>query len=104
LALTSVDRMLLLNNSCDRALKWYPLIDRCRRPQALGRNGIARCALGAEAQKVVQRDVCCEIGRVHDFQNYLCRPSLMAQAWAFVRANTVGAITDQQLVMDGTVD
>jgi hypothetical protein len=104
LALTQVDRILLLNNSCDRAMKWYPLIDRCRRPQALGRNGIATCALGMEAQKVVQRDVCCQVGRVHGFQNYLGAPSLMAQAWEFVRAEVPVGVKDEHLVMDRTVE
>ncbi|OHB75982.1 MAG: hypothetical protein A2W31_01300 [Planctomycetes bacterium RBG_16_64_10] len=87
-ALSQVDRMLLLNNSSDPALKWYHMIDRCRRPSALGRWGIAWPGmLGADAQKVDQCDVCCLLGREHSFQSYLNCPDLMRQTWSYLSSD-----------------
>jgi hypothetical protein len=81
-ALSQVDRMLLLNNSCDRAMKWYPLLDRSRRRDALGRCGVASLAsLGTDRFKIEQCDACCQLGRQHDMDRYLQQPGLMARAW-----------------------
>jgi hypothetical protein len=89
-ALSQVDRMLLLNNPCDRALKWYPWIDRCRKPQALGRFGVAsHSALGDDRRKIAQRDAGHLLGKVHDFNRYLACPTLMAQAWSYVSGEAV---------------
>lgn len=87
-ALSQVDRVLLLNNACDPAMRWYHLIDRCRRPQALGLHGLAcPSRLGAERRKVCQRNVCREVGRRHDFFSYVCRPSLMQHVWRYLACN-----------------
>jgi hypothetical protein len=82
LALSQVERMLLLNNSCDPAMRWYHMIDRCRRPTALGRWGIpSSWLLGADAPRIDQWDVGSQIGQVHSFQSYLGCPHLMRQTW-----------------------
>ena len=82
LAPSQVERMLLLNNSCDRAMKWYHMINRCRHPTALGRWGIpSSWLLGADARKIDQCDVCSQLGQIHSFQSYLGCPDLMRQTW-----------------------
>lgn len=90
-ALSQVDRMLLLNNDCDRAMRWYRLTDRCRRPEALGFRGLAGFGrLGAARAKIQQRDVCCEVGRQHDFLHYVHHAGLMRQTWSCLAVPDAG--------------
>jgi hypothetical protein len=74
-AIAFVDRMLLLNNSCDKALKMYPHMDRCDRSAALGYVGI--CG-SYDSSKVEQLDVCCAIGPEHEWSRYFYNGSLVA--------------------------
>jgi hypothetical protein len=103
LALSQVDHMLLMNNSCDRAMKWYPLIDRCRRPTALGRWGMpSLCMLGPDARKIDQCDVCHRLGHVHDFHGFLFCSNLMQQTWEYISfepllAGNVHDMTDRSV-------
>ncbi len=84
-AMSQVDRVLLLNNACDPAMRWYHLIDRCGRPQALGLHGLdCPSRLGADRAKVCQRNVCRDVGRQHDFFSYICCASLMRQVWHYL--------------------
>src|SRR5262249_21708807 len=55
-ALPTVDRMLALNNYCDRALKHYAAIDPCSQPQSLGYTG-AVGPLGENAYKLKQMNM-----------------------------------------------
>ena len=74
-----IDRLLLLNNRQDPALKRYGIIDPQRRPEALGYRGIAcpqRLAGCAD-----QRDVSRLVGRTHDLEPYLANCGLMRAAW-----------------------
>jgi hypothetical protein len=74
-ALSQLDSLLLLNNSCDRALRRYHWLDRCRRPSALGYVGLPCAAeLGEDAAKVEQEDVRSIIGCRHDSFRYYCQP------------------------------
>jgi len=83
-ALSQVDRMLVMINPTDRAMRWYRLIDRYRRPEALGRYGVASlCSLGAQRKKLEQRNVACRLGPVHDIAGYLSSPVLMRQTFQF---------------------
>jgi hypothetical protein len=79
-ALAQVDRILLVNNSCDAVLKRYHrLYHRHACQQALGYAGLYTSWLSAEqAAKVEQVDACCRIGREHTFAGYLCDAWLMA--------------------------
>lgn len=80
--LSQVESMLLLNNHCDAAMRHYGALARCGSSSALGYRGVASLsALGAEAKKIQQLDVCCDIGHSHDFMLYLFNPSLMSLAW-----------------------
>lgn len=103
LALSQVDGMLLMNNSCDQGMKWYPVIDRCRRPTALGRWGMpSLCMLGPDARKIDQCDVCHQLGRVHDFRRFLGCSNLMRQTWEYISfeallAGNVHGMTDRSV-------
>lgn len=75
-ALSQVDRMLLVNNSCDALLKRYHLVRACQ--EALGYTGLHR--LDSDARnKIQQIDACCEIGKRHQFAGYLCSAGLMSR-------------------------
>ncbi|MFV2070722.1 MAG: hypothetical protein ACC645_27445 [Pirellulales bacterium] len=83
-ALSQVDRMLVMINSADRSMRWYRLIDRCRRSEALGRWGVASLsALGPQRKKIEQRNVASQLGPVHDISGYLSSPRLMRQTLRF---------------------
>jgi hypothetical protein len=77
-ALPAVNRMLALNNGCDRALKHYPAVDPCSRPQALGYTG-AVGPLGENASKLRQVDLCCPVGKEHYWGAYFYNPSIVAR-------------------------
>jgi hypothetical protein len=74
-AIPFVDRMLLLNNSCDRVLKMYPHLERCDHSDALGYVGI--CG-PYDSSKVEQIDVCCAIGPEHEWSRYFYNDRLVA--------------------------
>ena len=87
-ALEQVEHATLLNNSCDRALKRYRLVDRCSNPLALGSVGLAGGYCLAENQhKVVQQDVCCLIGQVHSACNYIQSSGIMLRTWEGLQQN-----------------
>ena len=68
LALTQVDRLLLLNNPCDNVLKRYRFLAPYR-PQALGYTGLARSrALEPHWHKIKQVRICV---RRHDWTSYV---------------------------------
>lgn len=79
-ALTQIDRLLLLNNSADRALRRYHfLFPRVRpRPQALGYTGFAGLSLlGPMRSRIEQYDAACIVGDEHSLAHYLQSPRLM---------------------------
>ena len=72
-ALSVIDQMLMLNNGCDQALKLYPHLDKCCPADALGYVG-----LGGNHPNVAQFDVCCMVGKKHDWRLYFCNECLVA--------------------------
>lgn len=72
MTIPTVQRMLLLNNTCDSSLRHYPLIDRCTRPDALGYVGLA-----TSDPKIEQCDVCNTVGPEHDWSHYFCSDCLV---------------------------
>jgi len=76
-ALEIVDSMLLINNSCDQALKRYRFVDPCTRAEALGYTGTA--GWSPNYHKVRQLDACCDLGKAHDWEMYLRSPRYAAQ-------------------------
>jgi hypothetical protein len=79
----AVDRMLSLNNTCDRALKRYGVIDPCNRPEALGYTG-AIGPLGENRRKLREIDMCCAVGKAHDWERYFYNPSIVARMRPYV--------------------
>ncbi len=82
-ALVVVDRMLALNNGCDRALKRYGVVDPCNHPQALGYTG-ATGPLGENGRKLTEVDLCCAVGKQHYWGNYMYSPSIVARMRPYV--------------------
>ncbi|HTQ40812.1 MAG TPA: hypothetical protein VMJ32_17455 [Pirellulales bacterium] len=82
-ALVAVDRMLSLNNYCDRALKHYAAIDPCTKPVALGYTG-AVGYLGENGSKLRQFNMCCAVGKQHYWGNYFYNPGIVAMIRPYV--------------------
>lgn len=83
-ALSAVDRMLAMNNHCDRALKRYPKLF-CT--SALGYTG-AYGPLGDDGSKLFQGDNCCLIGKSHDWESYFYTPNLVWQMRPYLGLST----------------
>jgi hypothetical protein len=78
-ALQVVEQLLVLYNSRDSVLHWYPLLYGLRGPTALGHTGVAGY-LAENRGKVSQIDAAAWIGNQHDWQPYLDSPALMGRA------------------------
>jgi hypothetical protein len=80
LALGQVERMLVRVDPVDRALHFYPRLYGRGGPDALGSCG-PDCPeqLGPQAMKIELVDVQCEVGKVHDWNNYASAQSLMSR-------------------------
>ena len=88
-ALSQLDQLLLINNSCDQVLRRYARLYGQRKncgPQALGYTGFA--GLGSlsaiDRAKVRQVDACCHVGKQHDWARYAGSPSLNASMAPYV--------------------
>ena len=83
LALSQVNRMLLLNNCRDPAMRFYHLAFRGRRgcPQALGLRG-PTCTPRHERSKIQMQDLS-RYGSRHSPFLYLCAPSVPGQIWEY---------------------
>jgi hypothetical protein len=85
-ALSQLELLLLVNNSCDRVLRRFPKIA-CDRhgAEALGLVGLATGKLAVEDQeKVEQIDACCYLGPRHDFDRYVASGAIMDAVAAVV--------------------
>jgi hypothetical protein len=90
LALTQVSRMMLINNCEDPAMKYYDFIEPgFGGPQALGLCG-PTCISAENARKVMNRDVSCSVGNVHDLMRYMCAAGNAGLFWEYTAgaANT----------------
>lgn len=75
LAMSQMERLLLLNNHCDMILQHYPKL--CG-TDALGYTGLANpMALGEDLDRVEQVNVCCMIGKQHRWKNYVYSDTVM---------------------------
>lgn len=81
-ALSVTERMLVLYNPCDPALRWYRFVYRCERPDPLGRYGIGDDWLGEASARVDQWNVSPVIGKTHDEDAYL------TSSWIFGQIGT----------------
>jgi hypothetical protein len=83
LAMTQVNRMFLLNNCADLAMRYYWLsTSDGSRPQALGLCG-PTCISAEYAAKIRKRDVSRYAGTEHDLFRYLCAPGATRQVWDY---------------------
>lgn len=83
LAMTQVNELLLLNNSQDRAMRYYHFLTPGRGgPQALGLRGPTRIS-SESAVKIQKRDVGRYVGSQHDLNRYLCAPGVLRQIWDY---------------------
>ncbi len=81
-ALNQIEQILLVNNSCDRVLRSFGLVECHYDPVALGYAGVASWGrLGEYRQRVKQRDWGGQIGRKHGLDGYILRPAIMQAAW-----------------------
>jgi hypothetical protein len=78
-ALDVLERLLVLYNSRDSVLHWYPLLYGLHGPTALGYTGVAGY-LGDNRAKVSQIDAGAWIGNQHDWEPYVYSPALMNSA------------------------
>ncbi len=84
LAMTQVNRMLLINNCEDRAMRYYDLIVPGRGgPQALGLCGPTRIS-PEYAKKIINRDVSRYVGSDHELMNYIYAPGDPGLIWDYV--------------------
>ncbi len=85
-ALTQVDQMLVLVNSRDKALRWYPRLYRGRRgPHALGYVGLSRDSRIAQyGERVSQWNVTGYVGRTHSWSVYEGSSGTMSKVVPFL--------------------
>lgn len=77
LALSQVERVLVVQNWRDPCMKWYPLIYRVGGPKALGFATPGRGRLfGAQGEKIEVLDVSGSVGRVHEWSRYMAAPGI----------------------------
>jgi hypothetical protein len=77
---SQVERLLLLYNTCDPVLRYYPRVERRRSAPALGYTGFGgRRSLGEDAWRLEQANVCCQIGKTHDERAYFASETIMRQ-------------------------
>jgi hypothetical protein len=85
LAMTQVDRMMLLNNCSDLAMQYYRFSTTCGNPQALGLCG-PTCIDPAGAAKIRQRDLSRWVDE-HELMAYVCAPGVAADFWHYSHAD-----------------
>jgi hypothetical protein len=72
LAAAQVEGMLITENGCDRALRWYPRLYGRGGPEALG--FVGPCSFNGENIQLF--DATCCVGKSHDWEGYIYCPSL----------------------------
>lgn len=77
-AMTVVNRMVLVNNCEDRAMKFYHFSSTSGKPQALGLCG-PTCIDAAGAAKIVELNVSRYVGTEHDVFCYLSAPGVTSE-------------------------
>ncbi len=78
--------MLLVNNSCDQALRFYRfLYGRRSCVEALGYIGLGYAnRLGTHGAKISQFDACCLVGPEHYWANYFASPTIVNRLEPYV--------------------
>lgn len=79
-AMLQIDRLMLLNNELDPAMRFYSLVDKNGRPQAMGLRGPTCLPAGAR-QRVQCYDCSTCVGRSHDLFKYTATGRTMTGVW-----------------------
>ncbi|MFM7072040.1 MAG: alpha/beta hydrolase [Planctomycetota bacterium] len=95
-ALDVTDRLTILYNPSDPALRWFKLIYPCERPQALGRVGISAELLGEAAARVEQWNVEPAVGRVHDEELILRSAEIIELVGAALLDSTPRSVVEEE--------
>lgn len=81
-ALMQIDRMLVVTNRLDPAMRFFRLSTRHSRVDAMGLAGVPhRERLGTAANRIQQIDVTAEVGRSHVIYDYLADEPKMSRMW-----------------------
>jgi hypothetical protein len=82
-AMSQVDRMLLINNCQDRAMRYYDMLVPGRGgPQAMGLRGPTRIS-SKDSGKIYNRDVSRYVGSSHELMDYICAPGDAGLIWNY---------------------
>lgn len=84
------DQMLILYNPRDIVLKRFYKVDECS--IALGSCGFDASELGAQADRIQQRDVGCEVGSAHQEQRYYCSWRIQSEIQRYCLWRAVGEV------------
>jgi len=78
-AMSRIDQLYVLINSCDPVLKRFHLAEPHSRARALGYTGLAcPAALDDDRDRVTQEDGCCILGREHSFYQHIGSTAIVA--------------------------
>jgi hypothetical protein len=92
MALSQIDRLLLVTNCRDPAMKHYHFTNPNDRPQALGCHGVRFPTwLAAAPCQIEQIEACRSVGHHHALDNYLAASDLMREAWRVVSFQDVAS-------------
>lgn len=86
LAMQQIDRLYLVNNSCDPAMRYYHLSTTNGNPQALGLCG-PTCISPDAAARIQQCNACGYVGKSHDLCRYVASRQVMGTAWEYLTGN-----------------
>jgi len=92
-SMEQIDRLLVVTNRRDPAMRLYPLLYREYRAQAMGFEGPTSLTREA-SQRVRLRRVGPQVGRTHDIHEYLSKGHFMTSAW---RRLTFADAPDEQI-------
>lgn len=79
-AMQQIDRLMLLNNELDPAMRFYSLVDKNGHPQAMGLRG-PTCLTAESRQRVRCFDCSKCVGRSHDLFKYTATGRTMTSVW-----------------------
>lgn len=84
MTMSRTEHLLSFYNPCDRALKFFHVVDKCQRPDAIGLNGIYGISHLEGAERITERNVSGFLGKSHDEDMYLGSRQLMDEVRAAV--------------------
>lgn len=83
LAMQQIDRMFLVVNPLDPAMKYYRFSTTAGNPQALGLCG-PTCLDAERAGRIYKCNASGYVGKQHDMRRYVCSRQVMSLAWQYL--------------------